>query len=287
VALLPPELLTMLARLGLRTGRRGTGLSGGTHRSKRRGISQEFADHRPYVPGDDIRFLDWHVYGRLDALWVKRFEEEEDRVVQLLLDTSASMEGEKLAYAQQLSAALAFVALGADDRVAVGAIAERLVAYHAPRRGRAAASAVFSSIEEVHPGGTTDIGKGVDGWPRQQGSGLALLFTDLLYPDGPDLALRRLLSRGNDVHVFHLVVPADLRPALSGDVVLVDAETGEELAATIDDEVLDAYEATVRAWADEMAQTCARLGCGYTRVLTSSPVQEVLLGDLRRAGVVS
>ncbi len=287
MALLSPELLATLARLGLKSAVRATGRSGGVHRSRRRGVSQEFADHRPYVPGDDIRFLDWHVYGRLDALWVKRFEEHEDRVVQLLIDTSASMEGEKLAYAQQLSGALAFVALGAEDRVAVGAIAERLVAYHAPRRGRAAASSVFTSIESVHPAGTTDLGKGIDAWPRQHGSGLALLFSDLLYPEGPDLALRRLLSRGNEVHVFHLIAPSDLRPALSGDMVLVDSETGEELAATVDEGVLDAYEATVRAWADEMAQTCARNGCGYTRVLTSTPVREVLLGDLRRSGLIT
>lgn len=92
--------------------RRGAGVTAGARPSIRRGRSQEFADHRPYVPGDDLRFLDWHWYGRLDTLWIKSFEEEEDRVIQCLVDCSASMQGDKLAYARQLAGALAFLALG-------------------------------------------------------------------------------------------------------------------------------------------------------------------------------
>ncbi len=112
VALLPASLLDRLAALTLRARRRGAGVTTGGRKSPRRGRSQEFADHRPYVPGDDLRFLDWHLYGRLDALWIKLFEEEEDRVVQCLVDCSASMQGEKLAYARQLAGAMAFLALG-------------------------------------------------------------------------------------------------------------------------------------------------------------------------------
>ena len=117
--LLPPELLRKLSALTLRSRTRGEGVRGGERRSRRRGQSQEFADHRPYVPGDDLRFLDWHLYGRLDQLWVKLFEEEDDRVVLAALDASASMQGEKLDYARQVAAALAWVALGHGDRVSI------------------------------------------------------------------------------------------------------------------------------------------------------------------------
>jgi uncharacterized protein (DUF58 family) len=284
--LLSPSLLQKLSRLTLRSGRRGAGQAGGAHRSIRRGQSLEFADHRPYVPGDDLRFLDWHVYGRLDALWIKLFEEKDDRVVQLLVDCSGSMAGEKLDYARALAAALSWLALGGSDRVAVGGLSDRLVACDPPRRGRGSAPALFRTLEAVQPGGATDLSRALESWPHQRGTGLVLLMTDFLYPEGPDVALRRLISRGNDVHVFHLLAPSDVRPALDGDVVLVDAETGEELPATIDEPTLDRYEAILRGWAEEMAATCRRLGVGYTRVVTSTPVEELVLGELRRAGLV-
>ena len=285
--LLPPALLEKLSALSLATRRRGPGVQAGGRASTRRGRSLEFADHRPYVPGDDLRFLDWHLYGRLDALWIRLFEEEEDRVVQCLLDCSSSMEGEKLEHARKVSAALAFVALGHGDRVTVAGLAEALSAYAPPRRGRQHAHALFHAIESVNPGGRTDLSAALEKYPRQRGTGIALLFTDFLYPDGPDTALKRLSSMGNEVHAFHVLSPTDLRPALSGDVLLVDAETGEELALTVDEDTLDTYEATMKVWADEMERTCRSLGVGYTRILTSVPVEELVLGELRRAGVVS
>ncbi|MCA9493886.1 MAG: DUF58 domain-containing protein [Myxococcales bacterium] len=284
--LLPASFLDRLAALTLGNRRRGTGASAGQRRSPRRGRSQEFADHRPYVPGDDLRFLDWHLFGRLDALWVKLFEEEEDRVVQCLLDCSASMQGDKLDYARKLAGALAFVALGTGDRVSVTALDEAIRAHAPPRRGRDQAAAVFRAIEEVNPGTRTDLSKALATYPRQRGTGIALLMTDFLYPEGPDDALKRLVARGNEVHAFHLLSPADLRPALGGDLVLQDAETGEELVLTVDEDVLDRYQATMRAWADEMDATCRRLGVTYTRVVTNMPVEDLVLGELRRSGLV-
>ena len=284
--ILSPDFLKRLAALTLRSRKRGAGVRAGERRSRRRGQSQEFADHRPYVPGDDLRFLDWHLYGRLDALWVKLFEEEEDRVVQVLLDCSTSMEGEKLEYARQVAAALAFIALGHNDRVTVAGLTDTVATYAPPRRGRSASNIVFRSLEQVHPDGGSDPARALASFPRQRGTGIALLFTDFLYPEGPDAALRQLLARGNEVHVFHIVAPAELRPAVDGDLVLVDAESGEELAISVDEATLDRYEATVHAWAEEMEITARRLGAGYTRVLTSTPLDEFIFKDLRRTGVV-
>jgi len=287
VALLPPGLLQRLDRLVLRSQRRGDGVRSGERKSVRRGRSQEFADHRPYVPGDDLRFLDWHLYGRLDALWLKLFEEEEDRVVQLILDTSTSMKGEKLDYARQLAGAIGFVALGHSDRVAVGGLADKVSHYAPPQRGRASTARVFQSIEAVEPGGGTDLGKAFEGWPRQRGSTIALLFSDLLYAEEPAAPLKRLLARGGELHVFHVLSPVDLRPALAGDVLLVDSETGEEVTLSVDEAVLDRYEATVHAWAEEVEQACRRLGVGYTRVPTTLPLEQLVLKDLRREGVLT
>ncbi len=285
--LLPPDLMRKLSALSLRSRRRGSGARGGERRSVRRGQSQEFADHRPYVPGDDLRYLDWHLCARLDSLWVKLFEEEDDRLVQCLLDCSASMQGDKLDTARQVAAAMAWVALGHSDRVTVAGLSDALSHYAPPRRGRGAAPAVFDTLEAVHPAGETDLAKALDRYPRQRGNGIVLLFTDFLYPDGPDAALKRLVSRGNEVVALHVLSPADVRPDLEGDVVLVDAETGDELPLSVDAEVLDRYEATVLAWADEMSATCGSLGVTYARVFTDQPVEELVLGDLRRLGLLS
>ena len=258
----------------------------GERRSIRRGQSQEFADHRPYVAGDDLRFLDWHLYARFDTLWVKLFEEETDRTLLLLLDASASMEGEKLDYARQVGAALSWISLGGGDRVAVAALDARLREYAPPRRGRASTAAVFQTIEAVQPAGETDLSEALSALPRQRGATIALLFTDFLYPLGAEPALRRLLSRGMEVHTFHVLSPSEIRPPIGGDLTLVDAETGEEMPVSLDEEALSRYEATVHAWAEEQAETCRRLGVGYTRILTNVPVEELVLGELRRQGVI-
>jgi len=284
--LLPPELLRKLSRLSLRSRGRGEGVRGGERRSRRRGQSQEFADHRPYVPGDDLRFLDWHLYGRLDQLWVKLFEEEDDRVVLAALDASASMQGDKLAYARKLAAAMAWVALGHGDRVSIAAWSDRLASYAPPRRGRGSAHGIFRSLEEIHPDGSSDLARALASTPRQRGSAIVLLFTDLLYPEGPDATLRQLRARGYEVHVFHLLAPVDIRPDLSGDLVLVDRESGDELPLSLDEHTLDIYESTVHAWTEDMQRTCAQLGVGYSRVVTSTPVEELVLGTLRRQGLL-
>ncbi len=286
MALLPPSLLQALARLTLGTRKRAAGARDGGRRSPRRGRSQEFADHRPYVPGDDLRFLDWHLLGRLDSLWIKLFEEESDRTVQLLVDCSASMEGEKLDAARKLAAALGFVALGGSDRVAVLGVSDRVAEYNAPVRGRRSVHEVFRSLEAVHPAGQTDLLRAVSGAPRQRGASIALLFTDFLYPEGAELPLRRMLAQGWEVYAFHILSPQDVRPALDGEVVLVDRETGEELNVTLDSDVLAAYEARVRVWAEEVEAQCRRLGVGYARLLSDAPLEDVLLRDLRRLGVL-
>ena len=286
--LLDAAFLARLDRLLLRTRRRQVGVRGGERASTRRGQSQEFADHRPYVPGDDLRFLDWHLAARLDALWIKLFEEESDRTVQVLIDSSASMAGEKLAYARAVAAAMSYVALGGADRVAVGALTDELALYAPPRRGRRSAAGVFATLEAIHPGGGSDPERALARWPRQQGGGVALLFTDFLYPDGDiERPLRRLLSRGLELHVLHVMAPAEVRPPLSGDVDLIDSETGERVALTVTPAMLDRYTARVLAWADEIDATCRRLGASYSRLSTNVPVQDLVLYDLRRSGVIA
>lgn len=284
--MIEPALLDRLTALSLRTLQRRAGQAGGPRMSRRRGSSQEFADHRPYVPGDDLRHLDWHLYGRLDTLWIKLFEAEDDQVVQCLVDSSASMRGDKLRVAQQLAAALAWVALNHGDRVSTASLTDGVARYRPARRGRSAAPAIFAELQAMEAGGPTGLGEALGRVPRQRGAGTALLFSDFLFAEDPEGVLRRLLARHVDVWALHLVSPVDVRPDLVGDVVLVDQETGEEMPLTVDDAVLDRVEATMIAWADGIEQTCRRLGASYLRIWTETPLEELLFGQLRREGAL-
>jgi uncharacterized protein (DUF58 family) len=287
MALLDAGFLAKLDRLVLGARRRRDAPRLGERRSTRRGQSQEFADHRPYVQGDDLRFLDWHLYARLDTLWIKLFEEENDRTVQVILDCSGSMEGEKLDYARTIAAALAYVALGRADRVTVGAVADSLVQHAPARRGRGATAGVFQTLEAVHPQGSTDLDAALAALPRPRGGAVALLFTDWLDPKGAERPLKRLAARGDEVHVFHVIAPDELRPPISGDLMLIDRETGESLVVNATPELLDRYTARVLAWADGIEGSCRKIGATYSRLVTSVPVEDVILQDLRRRGVIA
>ena len=237
--------------------------------------------------GDDLRFLDWHLYARLDSLWVKLFEEESDRTIQVLLDCSASMHGEKLDYARQAAAALSYVALGRSDRVVVAGLNDRLAHYSPARRGRSAAKALFDSLVTIPAGGPTNIPRAVSNYPRQRGAGIGLFFTDFLFEEGVEPALKKLLARGLELHAFHVFSPAEIRPNLQGDLLLIDQETGEELAITANAATLRRYTETVLSWADDVESICRRLGVGYSRLITQVPVEDLVMGDLRKQGVVS
>lgn len=284
--LLSPTFLAKLAALTVRSRRRGAGVRKGERRSIRRGQSMEFADHRAYVPGDDLRHLDWHLYGRLDQLFVKLFEEKEDRTVQIFVDASASMEGDKLQVARQVGAALAFVALGSMDRVCVADFAEGLKRVRPPVRGRSSIHGIFRHMLEVDPGGESDLVQALRGYPRRQGKGIGILLSDLLFPQGYEEGLKRLLYLDLELYVFHVISPAELRPDLTGDILLVDAEDGTEVPLTVDDRVLERYERTVRRYIDGARDTCRRLGIHHAELQADVDVESFVMGSLRRQGML-
>jgi len=284
--LLSPSFLAKLATLTMRSRRRGAGIRKGERRSIRRGQSQEFADHRAYVPGDDLRHLDWHLYARLDSLFVKLFEEKEDRTVQIFVDASASMEGDKLHAARQVGAALAYVALGNQDRVCVADFAEGLKRVRPPVRNRSSIHGILRHLVEVAPEGESDLVRALKAYPRRQGSGIGILLTDFLYPGGYEEALKRLLHLRMELYAFHVISPAELRPDLDGDILLVDMEDGTEVPMTVDDDVLDRYERTVRQYAKGIEDTCQKLGIHYTLLQADVDIEQFVMGALRRQGLL-
>jgi uncharacterized protein (DUF58 family) len=264
----------------------------GERRSRQRGTSVEFADFRDYTPGDDPRFVDWNIYGRHGRLSIKLFHEEEDLPVYFLIDVSASMGfGEprtKLRMAQELAAALGYVAAAGMDRVSLGALAaENQVPDLPARRGRQAITALESWLQRLTADGPTSLATSVRRYClRLTRPGLVIVLSDFLDPAGHHRALSQLVERGCEVHALHIMTPEELDPSLTGDLRLLDAERGEFVEVTMTPRLIQRYKATVETWLAGIQADCRRRSIGYMLVRTTDAVDQTVLRSLRRTGLV-
>lgn len=283
--LLPPDLMSQLERLALLSRRSFRGKVKGERRSPRRGSSVEFSDHRPYGVGDDLRYVDWNVYGRLDRLYLKLFVDEEDLCQHLLVDASASMgfgEPSKLAYAARLAAGLGFVGLVNLERVGVAVLRDRVTEGWSPARGRNQVLPLLEFLGRLEPAGRTSLNGGLTGYAlRAREIGLAVVISDLMDPEGYERGLKALLERRFDVHVVHLLGPDEMQPGFGGDLRLVDAETGEERDLTLDGEALRSYRRRLHEFLERAEAFCRANEVAYHRVVTDTPVEEFMLRQLK------
>jgi uncharacterized protein (DUF58 family) len=282
--ILEPALLSRLERLQLGTRRRLAGSFSGEHRSPRHGTSLDFADFREYHPGDDFRRIDYTALARLDQLLVRLYEAEDDLTLRLLVDTSTSMAGPKLRHAARIAAALGFVALVRRDVVTLHTFP---LHRPAPRfTGRHAAGALFGLLERLDADGDTRFATAVtDLLGRRGPRGLTVVLSDLLTPEWAD-GLTRLPAGGGDVTVVHVLDRTELAPELTGDLDLVDAETGEVLSVSLAPEQLREYERTALAWVDDVAGRARAAGAAYVRTFTDDDLESLLLGTARTAGAL-
>ena len=286
-----PRLLEALERLQLRTRRPLAGAMTGAHRSTRHGTSVDFADFRPYQPGDDFRRLDYGTLARLDQLLIRHYEAEDDLVVRLVVDASASMglDG-KLRRAAEVAAAVGFVALTRGDAVTVHTAPSTADGRRRPPprfRARTTWPRLRDHLADLEAGGSGSlVGTATELLTGAGPRGLTVLVSDLLDEDWDD-ALRRLPARGADLVVVHVLGPGELDPVVAGDVDLVDIETGRRLPLSLTEQAIERYEVRRDAWLDRVANRVAALGAGYTLVRSDGELRPVLLGSLRAAGVVS
>jgi uncharacterized protein (DUF58 family) len=283
--LLSADFLVQLERLALISRRTFRGRVKGERKSPRKGMSVEFSDFRPYGVGDDIRYVDWNIYGRLDRLYLKLFVDEEDLCVHLLVDGSASMgfgDPTKLAYAMRLGLALGFVGLVNLERVGVSVIRDRIAEGWSPARGRNHVFPLMDFLRRLRPGGPTSLGDGLAEYAmRAREAGLAVVISDLMDPQGYERGLKALLERRFDVHVIHLLSADEMNPSFSGDLRLLDAETGELRDLTLDAEALRGYRQRLRDFLERAEQFCLRREITYHRVVTDTPVEEFVLRQLK------
>jgi uncharacterized protein (DUF58 family) len=273
------ELLSLLSRRSFR------GRVKGERRSPRKGISVEFSDYRQYGLGDDLRYVDWNVYARLDRLYLKLFVDEEDLCLHLLVDASASMgfgEPSKLEHAVKLAAALGFVGLVGLERVGIGVVRERMAEGFSPARGRGQVLPLMDFVGRLRAGGATSLNDGLAAYAlRSREAGLAVFISDLMDPTGYERGLKALLERRFDVHVVHVLAPEEINPGFGGDLRLLDSETGEMRDLTLDGEALRAYQTRLRDFLDRAEQFCRGNEITYHRVVTDTPVEEFMLRQLK------
>lgn len=288
--LLSPELCAQLERLELVTRKIFRGRLKGERRSKRKGQSVEFADFRNYVPGDDLRLLDWNLYARLDKLILKLFLEEEDLHFFTLLDTSQSMsfgEPTKLAYAKQIAAALSFIGLIRTDRVRIETLAQPLSVRSPVYRGRQSVWRMLRQLESLEAGGETNLAAGVKNFClRNPGRGIVVLISDLMDRAGYETALRYFVSHEVDCFVIHVLSQEELEPSVQGDLRLVDCEDRGETEITVSAPLLKKYQQTLAAFCGGVQQFCTKRGMHYLLANNQVPVTELVAQHLRRRGLV-
>jgi uncharacterized protein (DUF58 family) len=284
------EFLAQLERLSLLSRRVFRGRVRGERRSLRRGHSVEFCDYRAYGVGDDLRYVDWNIYGRLDRLHVKLFVDEEDLCLHVIVDGSASMNfgtPTKLEWAVRVAAALGFVGLVNLERVGVGVLRNRIAEGWPPTRGRTQVPALLDFLSNVDPAGGTSLDEGLASYAgRSRQTGLAVVISDLLDPGGYERGIRALLERRFDVHLIHVLAPEEMNPDLAGDLRLVDSETGERRELSMDGDAVRAYRERLRQFLDRVEAFCRTKEIGYHRMTSDTPVEEFVLAQLRGRVVV-
>jgi uncharacterized protein (DUF58 family) len=288
--LLSPELLAQLESLELVTRKIFRGRMKGERRSKRKGQSVEFADFRPYVAGDDLRFIDWNLFARLDKLFLKMFLEEEDLHFFALIDTSASMEfgsPTKLQYAKQLAASLGFIGLCRADRVRIETLNQDLRRPGPVLRGRHSLWRMVQHLDTITSAGDTTLAQGVKNFClRNSGRGILVLISDMMDKSGYEDALRYLVAQQMDVYVIQVLSAEELDPDLKGDLRLVDCEDDEATEITVSPALIKRYRETLAHFTSGVRDFCTRRGMNYLLADTRLPVDQLVGNYLRKRGLV-
>jgi uncharacterized protein (DUF58 family) len=250
----------------------------------KRGRGLEFADHRPYTPGDDFRHIDWKAYKRLNRLLLRLFDEERDLSIYLMLDVSRSMaEPAKFDMARRITAALCYIGLAHLDRLTILGFGTGVSSEWTPGRGKGRIFRVFEMLERLEPQGPTDLRESFrDFAARPRQLGLAVVISDFLDRDGAEGGLKILRTLGHDVYAVHITSVQDRDPGTLGDVRFVDVENGDARVIEVTPRLASAY---ARAWethATNLERFCGRYDIGYVRADAERPFEDIVLKAFRQ-----
>ncbi|HTI72957.1 MAG TPA: DUF58 domain-containing protein [Candidatus Limnocylindria bacterium] len=304
--LLNPDLLRRLEQMQLLAARRAKSSAKGERKSRARGQSVEFADYRAYVPGDDLRYLDWALFGRLDRLFIRLYEEERELPVVIFLDASESMtfgEPRKFDFARQLAAAVGYIALCGFDRVSIrvfptigeggrpslDATSPQGIARRALNsvRGKRSSLGFLSHLQALEAGGAGDMDAALKRGAREiKSTGAVLVISDFLDPLGYEAGLAALVARGFQVTAVQVLAPAELNPAIHGDLKLIDSETGAIQEVSFGKFRMSAYQRSVAGYIAQWEAFCKARGIRSLTVSSGTSLSDVVLRQMRSSRLV-
>jgi len=280
---LDPHVLSRLAAVPLFARRPMVGHVSGIHASPHRGSSVEFAEYRKYVPGDDLRRLDWRAYGRSDRFYVKEFEADTNLRCHLILDTSGSMrfgsgDVKKIEYARRLAGSLAYLAVQQGDAVGLTWVAETIVRTVPPRRTPSHLSGIFDMLEQAEPRGDTQLPARLHELAetiRQRA--LIVILSDLFVdPAALQKAFEHLRFRKHDVAVFHLLDPLEIGFTFQRPMRFLDLEGGPSIFAEPND-IYDRYQKVLSEYLSKISRVVREAAIDYQRVAIDEDYEKVLL----------
>jgi uncharacterized protein (DUF58 family) len=291
--LLSNELIAKLGSLDLSSKRVFFGKLKGERRSKKRGQSVEFADHRSYVSGDDIRHIDWNIYARLDQIFLKLFLEEEDLSLSIVIDASASSdcgEPSKFLFMQKAAMAMGYLGLINLKRVsctAMGGGEGGMAGALRDLRGRRRTHDLARFLCSILPEGSFSFKEACERIAlSRRGKGVMLVFSDFFFKEGYEDGLRRLVGHGYDVYCIQVLSPQELEPPITGDLRFKDVEDADLAEVTISAPLMKRYKANLAAYCSELSAFCLRRDMQMLTVRSDTPIDVLILDYLRKRGVV-
>lgn len=265
----------------------------GERRSKKRGVSVEFADYRHYTHGDDLRFVDWNVYARLDKLFLKLFLEEEDLSLIIAIDSSSSMDWgnpNKFIFAQKLAMALGYIGLTNHNRVSLYTFDSRGLEPLTSMRGRRRTQEMGRWLLDREPGGRSSFNDAMRTISLgRQGKGVMVLISDFLFKEGYEQGLRYIAGGGFDTFCIQVLSPEEIDPAkagLAGDLRLTDIEDEDTAEVTVSAALLNRYKENLDAYCGRLRNYCVRRGIMHITIDTATDMSTLLLDYLRKRGLL-
>jgi uncharacterized protein (DUF58 family) len=284
------QFLARLEQLELLSRRTFVGRTAGQRRSQKRGHGVEFVDYRNYVKGDDLRYIDWNIYGRLEKLFLKISLQEEDLHLHLLIDGSRSMafgKPDKLLHAKRIAAALAYIALGGLDRVQITFFRDGLAEKLPACRGKGSIFKIFDFLNRVEPSGGTGLLESLKRY-RLAGPqpGILVLLSDFLDPEGFEQPLRQMLSRKYQLCLVQTLAREEIEPDLVGDLRLIDAETGAAREVSLSPRILKQYRQTAEFYCNSLRSFALERDALYLRTFSDEPFEDFILRSLRKQALL-
>lgn len=284
------DVLARLERMRLLPRRRLTNRTQGEHLSGKGGTSIEFSDYRDYAAGDDMRYVDWNIFSRLNRPYVKQYRHEEEMHVVILVDASSSMEYEdKFLRAKQLAAAFGVMGLLNTERLSIYGCNQvgSQPALLPPCTGRVNMHRMFDFLERLEPGGDFPIEQAVDALlTRHRGRGVVVLLSDFLTFGDITRPLNLLFSAGLETFAIQILSPTEIDPEVTGDLRFVDSETGHTLDISSAGDLLGVYHHHRLALQDELTRHCRSRNGRFLSVSSKDTLSHLLFDLLRRQGWV-